>query len=73
MMEPTPTPAKAMPVASPRLRTNQFGRNSDWPEYPRQTLAAAEQDAEGGVQVPDFRGQRREQQPGGEQEDAQSP
>ena len=31
-MEPTPTPAKAMPVASPRRRTNQLGRNSDWPE-----------------------------------------
>ena len=31
-MEPTPTPANAMPVASPRRRTNQLGRNSDWPE-----------------------------------------
>jgi len=38
MMEPMPTPAKAIPMARPRLRTNQFGRNNDWPEYPRQTL-----------------------------------
>ena len=30
--EPMPTPAKAMPIASPRRRMNQFGRNSDWPE-----------------------------------------
>ena len=32
VMEPTPTPAKAMPIAIPRRRTNQLGRNSDWPE-----------------------------------------
>jgi hypothetical protein len=32
VMEPMPTPAKAMPVAKPRRRTNQLGRNSDWPE-----------------------------------------
>ena len=31
-IEPKPTPAKAMLRASPRRRTNQFGRNSDWPE-----------------------------------------
>ena len=31
-IEPTPTPAKAMPIAIPRRRTNQLGRNSDWPE-----------------------------------------
>ena len=30
--EPTPTPANAIPMASPRRRINQFGRNSDWPE-----------------------------------------
>ena len=30
--EPMPTPAKAIPIASPRRRTNQFGRNCDWPE-----------------------------------------
>ena len=30
--EPMPTPAKASPMARPRRRTNQFGRNSDWPE-----------------------------------------
>ena len=29
MMEPMPTPANAMPIASPRRRTNQLGRNSD--------------------------------------------
>ena len=29
MMEPMPTPANAMPMASPRRRTNQLGRNSD--------------------------------------------
>ena len=28
---PTPTPEKAMLMARPRRRTNQFGRNSDWP------------------------------------------
>ncbi len=32
VIEPMPTPAKAMPIASPRRRTNQFGRNSDCPE-----------------------------------------
>jgi hypothetical protein len=31
MTEPTQTPAKAMLSARPRWRTNQFGRNSDWP------------------------------------------
>jgi hypothetical protein len=30
--EPMPTPAKASPMARPRRRLNQFGRNSDWPE-----------------------------------------
>ena len=30
-IEPTPTPEKAMPIASPRRRTNQFGRKSAWP------------------------------------------
>ena len=30
--EPMPTPAKASPIARPRRRMNQFGRNSDWPE-----------------------------------------
>jgi hypothetical protein len=30
--EPMPTPAKASPMARPRRRMNQFGRNSDWPE-----------------------------------------
>ena len=30
--EPMPTPANASPIASPRRRMNQFGRNSDWPE-----------------------------------------
>ena len=30
-MEPNPTPAKAMLIASPRRRTNQFGRKSAWP------------------------------------------
>jgi hypothetical protein len=29
MIEPTPTPAKAMLSARPRQRTNQFGRNND--------------------------------------------
>ena len=32
MIEPTPTPENARLIASPRRRTNQFGRNSDWPE-----------------------------------------
>ncbi len=31
MTEPTPTPANAMLMARPRRRTNQFGRNNDWP------------------------------------------
>ena len=26
----TPTPEKASPMASPRLRTNQLGRNMEW-------------------------------------------
>ena len=30
-IEPTPTPENAIPVASPRRRTNQCGRNSEWP------------------------------------------
>ena len=30
--EPMPTPANAIPMASPRRRMNQFGKNSDWPE-----------------------------------------
>ena len=30
--EPMPTPAKAMPMASPRRRMNQFGRNCEKPE-----------------------------------------
>jgi len=30
--EPMPTPAKAIPIASPRRRMNQFGKNSDCPE-----------------------------------------
>jgi hypothetical protein len=30
--EPMPTPANAMPIASPRRRMNQFGKNSDCPE-----------------------------------------
>ena len=30
-MEPMPTPEKAIPMASPRRRTNQFGRNMEWP------------------------------------------
>ena len=29
-MPPTPAPEKAMPIASPRLRTNQAGRNIEW-------------------------------------------
>ena len=29
-IEPTPTPANAIPIASPRLRTNQLGRKSAW-------------------------------------------
>ena len=29
--EKMPTPAKAMPSAKPRLRTNQLGRNIEWP------------------------------------------
>jgi hypothetical protein len=28
---PTPTPENAMPIASPRRRTNQFGRKSACP------------------------------------------
>ena len=28
---PTPTPPKAIPMARPRLRTNQLGRNIEWP------------------------------------------
>jgi hypothetical protein len=31
MTEPTPTPENARLIASPRRRTNQFGRKSDWP------------------------------------------
>ena len=30
-MEPMPTPENAMPMASPRRRTNQCGRKSEWP------------------------------------------
>src|ERR1700722_1764796 len=30
--EPSPTPENARPIARPRVRTNQFGKNSDWPE-----------------------------------------
>ena len=30
--EPMPTPAKARPIARPRRRMNQFGKNSDCPE-----------------------------------------
>jgi hypothetical protein len=30
-IEPRPTPENARLNASPRRRTNQFGRNSDWP------------------------------------------
>ena len=29
-MAPTPTPEKAMLMASARRRTNQFGRNCEW-------------------------------------------
>jgi MFS family permease len=32
VIEPMPTPANATPIASPRRRMNQLGRNSDWPE-----------------------------------------
>ena len=28
-IEPTPTPENAIPIASPRRRTNQFGRTTD--------------------------------------------
>ena len=28
--EATPTPAKASPIARPRFRTNQLGRNIEW-------------------------------------------
>ncbi len=31
-IEPTPTPEKAMPIASARRRTNQLGRNCEWTE-----------------------------------------
>jgi hypothetical protein len=31
MIAPTPTPENAMPIASPRRRTNQFGRKSACP------------------------------------------
>ena len=31
MIEPTPTPEKAMLIARPRRRTNQLGRKSEWP------------------------------------------
>jgi hypothetical protein len=30
-IEPTPTPENAMPMARPRRRTNQLGRNTAWP------------------------------------------
>jgi hypothetical protein len=30
-IEPAPTPAKAMLIARPRRRANQFGRKSAWP------------------------------------------
>ena len=29
VIEPMPTPANASPIARPRRRLNQFGRNSD--------------------------------------------
>jgi hypothetical protein len=31
VIEPTPTPEKAIPMARPRRRTNQLGRMSEWP------------------------------------------
>ena len=30
-IEPMPTPENAIPVASPRRRTNQCGRKTEWP------------------------------------------
>jgi hypothetical protein len=32
VIEPSPTPANASPIARPRRRLNQLGRNKDWPE-----------------------------------------
>jgi hypothetical protein len=32
-IEPMPTPENAIPTARPRRRTNQCGRNSEWPMY----------------------------------------
>ena len=39
-MEPMPTPEKAMLIARPLRRTNQFGRCSAWPVKPSATLPA---------------------------------
>src|SRR5690349_17571557 len=35
-----PTPENAIPMATPRRRTNQFGRKNAWPVYPAAMLPA---------------------------------